>query len=243
MKRTPGRFDTRIIVAGLSVVALMASCKKEKGATGGERRAAPAAVEAGDTTRAPGDTATESAGETVGDAPPSAEKWLTDANVFSLFGVLNGRTIGAADVELEGWHSEPVRSFASMMAREHAELQHSADSLSERVHIAPVAPALSGPLAADMRAQVDTMTRFRPAGMSLDRAFVREQIGSHRFMIEYTQRLAAVAQRPEIQGFLLTATTRLSTHLNRARALQATLAAADSVVAVDSARRARRPKR
>lgn len=242
MKRTRGRFDTRIIVAGLSAVALMVSCKREKGAASGDR-AASVAVEANDTTRALRDTTTESAGETVADAAPPPEKWLSDANVFSLFGVLNGRTIAAADVELEGWHSETVRSFAAMIAREHAELQHSADSLSERVHIAPLAPALSGSLAAQMRAQVDTMTQLRPAGMSLDRAFVLEQIGSHRFMIEYTERLAAVAERPEIQGFLSSATTRLSTHLGRARALQATFAVADSVAAVDSARRAgrRRP--
>lgn len=242
MKRTRGRFDTRIIVAGLSAVALMASCKRDKAATKGGRPATAAAV-AEDTTHAVGDTTTESAGETVGDLAPPAEKWITDGNVFSLFGVLNGRTIAAADVELEGWHSEPVRAFAAMIAREHAELQHSADSLSERLHIAPLAPALAVPLAAQMRAQVDTMTQFRPAGMSLDRAFVREQIGSHRFMIEYAQRLAAVAQRPEIQGFLSSATTRLSTHLDRARGLQATFAVADSVAARDSTRRAARQKR
>lgn len=242
MKRTRGRFDTRIIVAGLSAVALMVSCKRGKGETNRDSAARAAAV-AGDTTRAARDTTTESAGETVGDVAPPAEKWITDANVFSLFGVLNGRTIAAADVELEGWHSEPVRSFAAMIAREHAELQHSADSLSERVHIAPLAPALAVPLAAQMRAQVDTMTQLRPAGMSLDRAFVREQIGSHRFMIEYTQGLAAVAQRQEIQGFLASAMTRLSTHLDRARALQATFAVADSVAAADSSRRAGRRKR
>jgi predicted outer membrane protein len=241
MTRTRGRFDTRIIVAGLSAVALMVSCKRDKGATSGGR-AATVAVAGGDTTLAPGDTTTESAGETVADLAPPPEKWISDANVFSLFGVLNGRTIAAADVELEGWHSEPVRAFASMIAREHAELQHSADSLSERVHIAPVPPALAATLAAQMRAQVDTMTQLRPAGMSLDRAFVREQIGSHRFMIEYAQRLAAVAQRPEIQGFLSSATTRLSAHLVRARALQATFAVADSIAARDSSRRAGRRK-
>lgn len=241
MKRIRGWFNTRPIVAGLSAVALNVACKGDKAGQTADRPASAATV-AGDTTNAQRDTV-EFAGETIGDSTTPAEKWITDANVFALLGVLNSRTIAAADVELQGWHSEPVRAFASMIAREHAELQHSADSLSERIQIAPIAPALAAALSGQMRAQVDTMTQLRPAGVSLDRAFVREQIGSHRFMLEYTQRLAAVSQRPDVQGFLSSEITRLSAHLDRARSLQATFAAADSVAAADSARRAgrRRP--
>jgi hypothetical protein len=241
MKRTRGRFDTRIIVAGLSAVALSVSCKGDK-STGQSNVPAAAAVASHDSATGSRDSA-EFAGETIGDSAAPEERWLTDANVFALFGVLNSRTIAAADIELQNWHSEPVRALASMIAREHAELQHSADSLSDRVHIMPVAPALAATLGAQMRAQMDSMTQFRPAGMSLDRAFLRQQIGSHRFMLEYTQQLASVAQRTDVQAFLASTTARLSTHLDRARALQATFAAADSTAAADSARRAgrRRP--
>lgn len=181
----------------------------------------------------------EEAGEVVararndsGNAPP-AVRWLTDANLLSLFGVMNARQIAAADIELEAWHVDSVRAFAASVAREHAELQHSADSLSERIHLTPIAPALAQTVSATLQSQIDTVRRAY--GRALDRAFMRQQVASYQLMTDYMTELAAVAQRSEVQSLFTSAKDRMSNQLARARALQTRLAIADSTAAADSA--------
>ena len=181
------------------------------------------------------DTA-EAAGEVVDSSAALATvKWLTDANVLSLLAVMNSAAIKAADAELQAWHSDTVRAFASSIARDHAELQHSVDSLAQRIRLAPVAPALAEPIAATLQAQVDSVTANR--GPALDRAFVREQVASHRLMAGYIDQLSSVAERPEVQAMLTSAATRVGVDLEHAIALQAAFALSDSTAAADSAAR------
>ena len=160
-------------------------------------------------------------------------RWLTDANVLSLLTVMNARQIAAADVELEAWHVDSVRVFAAAVAREHAELQHSADSVAERIHLTPIAPALAQTVSTTLQAQMDTLRRSY--GHALDRAFVHEQVASYGLMTEYVMELAAVAERPEVRSLLSAERDSLAAQLARARALQTRLAAADSIAAADSA--------
>lgn len=175
------------------------------------------------------------------DARP-AVRWLTDANLLSLFSMMNARQIAAADVELEAWHVDSVRAFAASVAREHAELQHSVDSLSERLHLMPIAPALGQTISATLQSQLDTLRRTY--GRALDRAFIRQQVATHQLMTDYVTKFAAVAERPEIQSLFAAAKDSMSAQLSRARTLQMALAIADSVASADSAakvaKRARR---
>lgn len=166
------------------------------------------------------------------DARP-AVRWLTDANLLSLFSMMNARQIAAADVELEAWHVDSVRAFAASVAREHAELQHSVDSLSERLHLMPIAPALGQTISATLQSQLDTLRRTY--GRALDRAFMRQQVATHQLMTDYMTKFAAVAERPEIQRLFAAAKDSMSAQLSRARTLQMALAIADSVASADSA--------
>jgi predicted outer membrane protein len=171
-----------------------------------------------------------------------AVRWLTDANLLSLFNMMNARQIAAADVELEAWHVDSVRAFAASVAREHAELQHSVDSLSERLHLTPIAPALAQTISATLQSQLDTLRRTY--GRALDRAFVRQQVATYQLMTDYMTEFAAVAERAEMQSLFTAAKDSMSAQLSRARTLQAALALADSVAADSAAkvaaRRARR---
>jgi uncharacterized protein DUF4142 len=164
---------------------------------------------------------------------PIKPRWVNDANVLSLLAVMNTRAISAADVELENWHVDTVRAFAASMAREHAELQHVADSVALAAKMAPQSSALSASLGAQMQAQFDSIVGHRSVG--LDRAFLQQQVASHALMREYVNELAAVAQRPELQSLLATAASRVSSQLTRATALQTSIARRDSIVAADSA--------
>jgi putative membrane protein len=150
-------------------------------------------------------------------------RWITDENVVSLFGAMNARQIAAADVELENWHNETVRAFAASIAREHAELQHAADSLAVRLQIPPVAPALTKPWMSAMQAQIDSLRRVR--ARSFDSAFVHQQVASHQLMLDYLQQLASASQHPDLQAMLSAASKRVASQLDRARSLDSTFVA------------------
>jgi predicted outer membrane protein len=179
----------------------------------------------------------ESGGEVVGDSASGQPtvRWISDANALALLGLMNARQLSATDLELSSWHSDTVRAFAVSMARLHADLQHSIDSLVDQIHVAPIAPALAEPLGAQMQAQVDSL---RGLGMGLDRAFVREQVASHELMSENVRELAGVVERPEVGGLLAGVAARVDSALARAKLVDAMLTAADSMAAADSASRA-----
>jgi len=166
----------------------------------------------------------------VGNEPaapaPRTARWITDANALSLVSAVNTRAIAAADVELENWHVDTARALAASMAREHAELQHSIDSLAARLDVTPVAPALAKQWTSTMQAQIDSIWRAGEAG--LDLAFVRQQINSHQRMSDYFTQLAAVSERPELRAFLESAAAKTASQAQRARALEPTVARIDS---------------
>jgi putative membrane protein len=162
--------------------------------------------------------------------------WITDGNALSLFGVMNSREIGAANRELERYRSDTVRVFAEAMLHEHAAMQRGVDSVAAVTRIAPIASALAVPIGVMMQAQTDLVQGVR--GAALDRAFVRQQIAAHELMAAYIDQLGAVAQRPEVQGFMKSALSRVRSHLQRAQALDSLLAVADSVATADSAAKA-----
>lgn len=187
-------------------------------------------------------TTRQAAGEVATATPSSPDtttpgttrvKWLSDANILSLLGVMNGRQVAAANIELQAWHSDTVRAFASGIAHDYAELQHSVDSLAEGIKIAPVAPALATNVLATMQPPIDSLTAYR--GAALDRAFVREQIAAQRFIGGYVDQLSGDAERPEISALLAAAVERVGSDLARAQALQASLIVSDSAAAADSA--------
>ena len=157
---------------------------------------------------------------------PSA-RWITDANVLSLASAVNARAIAAADVELENWHVDTARAFAASMAREHADLQHSIDSLSARLNLTPVTPALAKQWTSVLQAQIDTIWRAGDGGRDL--AFVRQQVSSHQRMADYFTQLAAVAERPELQALLESAAAKTRSQAERATAVQPIVARIDSV--------------
>lgn len=179
----------------------------------------------------------ESGGEVVGDSASARPtvRWISDANALALLGLMNARQLSAADLELGSWHSDTVRAFAASMARMHADLQHSIDSVVDLIHVTPVAPALAEPLGAQMQAQVDSL---RGLGMGLDRAYVREQVASHELMSENVRELAGVVERSEVGGLLASVAARVDSALARAKLVDAMLTTADSAAAADSASRA-----
>jgi predicted outer membrane protein len=159
--------------------------------------------------------------------------WVNDANVLSVLSVMNTRQIAAADIELEGWHSEDARTIAEAVARDHAELQHLVDSVVTASHIAPQSSALTSQIGLEMQRLVDTIIARR--SVTLDRAFARQQVASDQLMSTYLAQLNAAAENGDVKTVTATVATRVAGQLARAKVLRAAFAIADSSAAADSA--------
>lgn len=170
------------------------------------------------------------AGEVVSDDSSGMRNdqvWITDGNALALLGVMNTRQIAAADVELEAWHSDTVRAFAASVARDHAELQHSVDSLVQRIHVAPVVSALVQRVDTSFRRRVDSLRAVE--GRPLELAFARQQVVAESAFATYADQLTGAATAPEVRAMMESAATRARAEADRARALQMSLMLADSI--------------
>jgi putative membrane protein len=219
-------------------------------ATAGRTGAAPD-IYVPDSSRLARIVVTEEGGEVVSDsgAKQRVGTWLTDANVLSLLGAINRMQIEAADALLQAWHSDTVRAFAAAMAREHAEIARSIDSVAIQAKLVPIAPAVMETLSAPFRASIDTLRGIR--GVAFDRAYVRQQVTSHQAMATQVAQLGTVAQRPEVQELVSATGARIAAQLERAKALDAEFAKADSskaaakadsIAAAEARRAARRAR-
>jgi predicted outer membrane protein len=162
-------------------------------------------------------------------------RWMNDANVLSLVSVMNQRQVAAADIELSAWRSDTVRALAASLVHEHSELQHSVDSAASALRVAPVASALNAVVNAAFQAQIDSMAGAR--GGALDRAFVRQQLASHKLMADYLAQLQEVASRPELRGWLESARAKVGAQIMRLQAQQTAFVVADSTAADSLSRR------
>ena len=190
------------------------------------------------TSRSAPDSARTAFGEVLSDSAraasaTAAEHWLSDGNVLSLFNLVNGHQVAVAQLELAGWHSDIVRSFAAATLAENNQVQASVDSVGQRIHTTPVAPALDSVIAPPLTAEVDSLKQYR--GAQMDQAFMTYVIRDHAAYVVFLGQLAAAAERPELRDVLLGAIGREQLHLARARAVRTVLAAA----AADSAAKAR----
>ncbi len=234
------RFRTSRAAATIAVIALslMVACKNSN------RSAPKTHTQAGtlalpDSTAARRDTAVTATAAKRDSVAPVAGTWINDANALALVGLMSSRQIAAAERELQAWHSDTVRAFAEASLRDHRAIQHSVDSVAAVTRIAPVTPALAESIGAAMQAQLDSIQ----GGRMLDRSFVQQQIAGNELMASYADQLAAVSERPEVQGVMAMAALRARAQRDRARAVEASFAMADSIAADSAAKASLRKKR
>jgi predicted outer membrane protein len=163
-------------------------------------------------------------------------RWLSDGSILSLLGVIDARQVALADAELQAWHSDTVRAFAADLARGHAELQHTVDSLAAAARLTPVVPALQDSLIAALQPHLDTVNASH--GPQMDRVFVQQAINTGQFLSDYLAQLTAVAATPEVQALVDDAGQRVASELARGKQIQAMFVVADSIVADSLAKRA-----
>ncbi|HSQ29103.1 MAG TPA: DUF4142 domain-containing protein [Gemmatimonadaceae bacterium] len=224
-------FDSRLtLIANTSLFVLFVACSSEPDRT-------PRAPAAG-ATAAPSRATVEVGGDIARDSGRPPVRWINDANVLAIAAAMHNKQLAAADAELSTWHVDTVRAFAAAMAREHSAMRRTLDSSASALQIAPVAPALGALVQIRMQRQIDSI--YMHDGRAFDRAFLDQQIASHRLMYEYLVRLAAVAERPALQQVLTTAADSVQSQTARAVELRTLFANQDSAAADSAAKRAAR---
>ena len=223
--------DPRLaVVANASLFVLFIACSSEQDTS---TRTSTAV-----TTAAPSSATTAVGGEVARDSARPAIRWINDANVLAIAAAMNYKQLAAADAELSTWHVDTVRAFAAEMAREHSAMQRTMDSIAGALQIEPVKPALGTLVQLRMQRQIDSI--YMHGGRAFDRAFLDQQIASHRLMYDYLSRLAAVAERPALQQVLTTAADSVRSQTARAVELRTMFAKQDSAAADSAAKRAAR---
>lgn len=222
------------VIANASLFVLFLGCSSEPdGAT---------RTTAARTTSAPSSATAAAGGEVARDSARPAVRWINDANVLAIAAAMNYKQLAASDAELSTWHVDTVRAFAAAMAREHSAMQRTMDSIAGALQIAPVKPALGTLVQLRMQRQIDSI--YMHDGRAFDRAFLDQQIASHRLMHEYLVRLSAVAERPALRHVLTTAADSVQSQTARAVEMRTMFAKQDSAAADSAAKReARRAAR
>jgi hypothetical protein len=175
-----GRFDEarrRGLAALFLMVLSISACNREKKPTKAAAKSpAPAATAAIFKRQAGG----EVAAPLDKDSATVAVKWMGDDNIIALARLLNVRVKAAADYELQQWGSDTTRALAEQMAREHAVIRYTIDSLAEALKMTPMLPALGAEIDSVTRQQL-TMLYVPVDGRSTGRMW-KEQIASHEYM-------------------------------------------------------------
>lgn len=223
--------DPRLtVIAAASLNVVLFACSNEP--DGATRTAAGRAA------AAPSRATAEVGGEVAPDSSRPRVRWISDANVLAIAAAMHYKQLAAADAELSTWHVDTVRAFAAAMAREHSAMQRTIDSVAGALQLAPVTPALGTLVQLRMQRQIDSI--YLHGGRAFDRAFLDQQIASHRLMYEYLVGLAAAAERPALQRVLTTAADSVRSQGARAAELRAFFAKQDSAAADSAAKRAAR---
>ncbi|HEX4682978.1 MAG TPA: DUF4142 domain-containing protein [Gemmatimonadaceae bacterium] len=163
-------------------------------------------------------------------------RWLSDANIISLLGDVDARQVALANAELQAWHSDTVRAYATGVARIHTDLQHSVDSVAAKLRLAAVVPAVQDSLTAALQPAIDTVNGSH--GPQMDRVFVRQAIGADQYLADYLSQLGTMTPTPEVQALVDNAQARVASELTRAKQLSAMFVVGDSIAADSLARRA-----
>jgi hypothetical protein len=193
-----------------------------------------------------GATTGQAAGTLAGDSSAHGDstvtpRWINDAGILSLFSTMNAKQIAAANVELGAWRSDTVRAIAQTLQHAHAELQRTADSVAASIRITPVPSALNDEIAAAFQAPVDSLSMYR--GSSLDRAFIVQQVNSHRMMASYLDQLSEAASDPSLRNWLTSANAIVAAQITQLNTQRLAFAAADSVAADSVAKRTTRNRK
>jgi len=151
---------------------------------------------------------------------PKPGSGLSDANIAAIVVAANNADILYADLALAKSKDAEVRTFATMVKKDHESINEAAVALVTRLKVKPVDNQISF----DLRDDAETKRlMFRDLeGFAFDSAYAANEVSYHTSVLgAIDAALIPSAQNPELKSLLVEVRPAVQAHLDHARTLAA----------------------
>jgi putative membrane protein len=147
----------------------------------------------------------------------------SDAQIAAIVVTANQVDIDAGKLAAAKTRSEPVKTFAELMVKDHTSVNKSASDLVTKLHVKPE----SNPTSESLKSGGDqNMASLRKlSGAAFDKAYVDHEVTYHQAVLDAVDKtLIPSAQNAELKALLVKVRPAFVAHLEHAKSLQASLA-------------------
>ena len=164
-------------------------------------------------------TAQEHAGHPAVEAPAPA---LDDATIVAIFDNANTVDIETGKLAAQRGHSNEVRQFGAMLARDHEMVRQQGRNLAKKLGVTPTPPAGDQ----NARDQAEVIRRLSALhGPEFDRAFLEREVTFHRDVIAaINSTLLPAIKNEELRALVVKVAPAFQAHLDMAQNLGKRLA-------------------
>jgi putative membrane protein len=147
----------------------------------------------------------------------SAAAGLNDPTIVAIFDAANTYDIETGSLAAKKGHSDAVRDFGAMLARDHGNVRKQGRDLAKSLNVTPTPPA-NLPLTA---AHIAAMKSLRAAsGTEFDRLFLQHEIDFHNAVIDaVTKTLLPAIQNAQLKDLVTKVAPAFVAHRDRAQNL------------------------
>jgi putative membrane protein len=161
-------------------------------------------------------TLCSAAGWAAGAAP-------NDAQIAAIVVTANQVDIDAGKLAAATTKSEPVKTFAELMVKDHTSVNKSASDLVTKLHVTPESNPTSESLKSGGDQNVASLKKL--SGAAFDKAYVDHEVAYHQAVLDAVDKtLIPSAQNAELKALLVKVRPAFVAHLEHAKSLQASLA-------------------
>lgn len=157
------------------------------------------------------------------DAAVAPAPTLDDPTIVAIFDNANSFDIEIGKLAAKRGHSNEVRQFGAMLARDHAMVRQQGRDLARKLGVTPTPPA-GATSARDQAATLQRLTGLR--GAKFDRAFLEHETTFHRDVIAAIKStLVPAIKNEELKALVLQVAPAFQAHLDMAENLGKRIAA------------------
>jgi len=157
----------------------------------------------------------------------SAAAWAegaapSDAQIAAIVVTANQVDIDAGKLAASTTKSEPVKTFAELMVKDHTSVNKSASDLVTKLHVKPESNPTSESLKSGGDQNVASLKKL--SGAAFDKAYVDHEVAYHQAVLDAVDKtLIPSAQNAELKALLVKVRPAFVAHLEHAKSLQASL--------------------
>lgn len=168
------------------------------------------------------------AAETPAETPPepAAEvAKLTDGEIAAIVKAANNGELEMAKLAKTKAKDKRVKEFATMMVKDHTDMNKSSDAVVKKGKIEVKDNEISAHMNDDAKTTLDTL-KAAAKGADFDKAYIDAQVNAHTQVLDsIDKQLMPNVQNADLKAELEKARPKVEAHLGQAKEIQASLAA------------------